>query len=415
MASRTVRNVSSLAKTSTRPALKLPSRTGASLSQTRAKSGPYGYTQAKSLVYTKTGEPSDVLKLHTHSISPSLPSSAVLLRALASPINPADINTVQGTYGVKPEFNSLIGTPEPSALPGNEGVFEVLNPGSSGLAKGDWVIPASTQFGTWRTHAVTDADKLFKVDKTGLSAAQVATVSINPCSAYRMLRSYGPGNGFKDGLPVRPLEVGSGEWFIQNGANSGVGRAAIQLGRLWGLRSINVVRERSTPEETATLREELTALGADVVVTESEFLSREWRDRLAEITRQGREKIGLGLNCVGGKSATAIARALAENGTMVSYGGMSKQPVMLPVGLMIFKNIRFQGFWLTNWNKHDVAGRGHMIEDVLNLTREGKFKDTPIEEVPWEWETEEETLRNAVQRGLEGFRKGKGVFVFGDT
>ncbi|KAH8171755.1 zinc-binding dehydrogenase domain-containing protein [Sarocladium implicatum] len=416
MATRTAVNMRGLAAFKIRPAVQLPQQLGASRVQTRAKSGPYGYTQAKALVYTKTGEPSDVLKLHTHSISPSLPSSAVLLRTLAAPINPADINTVQGTYGVKPDFNSLIGTAEPSAIPGNEGVFEVLNPGSSStLTKGDWVIPATAQFGTWRTHAVADADKLFKVDKTGLTAAQVGTVSVNPCSAYRMLRNYGPTNGFKEGLPVRPLEVGSGEWFIQNGANSGVGRAAIQLGRLWGLRSINVVRDRETPEETATLREELSALGADVVVTESEFLSREWRDRLAEITRQGRDKIGLGLNCVGGKSATAMARSLAENGTLVTYGGMSKQPVMLPIGLMIFKNIQFKGFWLSLWNKSDVAGRGHMINDLLNIIREGKFKDTPVEEVPWEWDSEEETLRNAAQKGLDGFRKGKGVFVFGDT
>lgn len=385
--------------------------------QTRRKSGPYGYTQAKALVYTKTGEPADVLRLHTHSISPSLPSSSVLVRNLAAPINPADINTVQGTYGVKPDFNSLVGTPEPSALAGNEGVFEVVATGdpASRLKKGDWVIPAASQFGTWRTHAVADADKLFKVNKEGLTPAQVATVSINPCSAYRMLRNYGPGAGFKDGLPVRPLGINSGEWFIQNGANSGVGRAAIQFGKLWGLRSINVIRERESPEETEALKKELQDLGADVVVTESQFITRDWKDQLAEITRQGRDKILLGLNCVGGKSATAMARSLGDNATMVSYGAMAKQPLTLPVGLLIFKNIRFQGFWLTLWNKNDVAGRGHMIEDILNMTREGKFKDTPIEEVKWDWETEEETLRNAAQRGLEGFRKGKGVFVFGET
>jgi trans-2-enoyl-CoA reductase len=28
----------------------------------RRRSGPYGYTQAKALVFSKTGEPSDVLK-----------------------------------------------------------------------------------------------------------------------------------------------------------------------------------------------------------------------------------------------------------------------------------------------------------------------------------------------------------------
>ena len=319
-------------------------------------------------------------------------------------------------------MTSLIGTAEPSAVPGNEGVFEVVSLGgssSSGLQKGDWVIPAASQFGTWRTHAAAEADKFLKVDKEGLNPLQVATVSVNPCTAYRLLRSYGPSAGHKSPVGVaggmRPLEPGSGEWFIQNGANSGVGRAAIQFGRLWGLRSINVVRERDTPEATETLKRELQDLGADVVVTESEFLSRSWREQLAEITRGGREEVGLGFNCVGGKSATAIARSLGEGASMVSYGGMAKQPVALPVGLLIFKDIRFLGFWLSKWNERDVPGRKHMIDDILSLVRAGKFRDVPVEEVKWDWETEEETLRKAVQGGLEGFRKGKGVFVFGDT
>jgi trans-2-enoyl-CoA reductase len=230
-----------------------------------------------------------------------------------------------------------------------------------------------------------------------------------------MLRHYGPNAGFKAGMGMKPLEVGSGEWFIQNGANSGVGRAAIQFGNLWGLRSINVIRERDTPEATEALKQELLDLGADVVVTDSQFISREWKDQLAEITRKGREQILLGLNCVGGKSATAVARSLGEGGTMVSYGGMGKQPVALPVGLLIFKDVRFVGFWLSKWNEKDVSGRQHMIEDILNLVREGKFRDVPVEEVKWDWNTEETTLRNTVQRGLQGFKKGKGVFIFGDT
>lgn len=286
---------------------------------------------------------------------------------------------------------------------------------SSELKKGDWVIPAVSQIGTWRTHAVLGADELLKVDKEGLTPTQVALVSVNPCTAYRILRSYGPSAGIKAALGMRPLDVGSGQWFVQNGANSGVGRAAIQFGRLWGLRSINVIRDRDTAEATDALRQELLALGADVVVTESQFLSREWRDQLAEITRKGREQIGLGLNCVGGKSATALARSLGEGATMVSYGGMARQPVALPVGLLIFKDIRFVGFWLSKWNQQDATGRRHMVGDILGLIREGKFRDVPIEEVKWDWDTEEAALRGAAQNGLTGFRKGKGVFVFGDT
>ncbi|KAI1748122.1 hypothetical protein F4782DRAFT_383823 [Xylaria castorea] len=372
----------------------------------RWKSGPYGYTQAKALVFSQYGEPKDALKLHTHSISPDLPSSSVLLRTLAASINPADVNTIQGTYGAKPTFSSLIGTPEPSALPGNEGVFEIVSspPASSGLAKGDWVIPAKTGFGTWRTHAVAPLESVIKVDREGLSPLQVGTVSVNPCSAYRMLRDYAH-------PPLR-----EGDWFIQNGANSGVGRAAIQLGRLWGYRSINVIRARENPADTKALKDELAALGADRVVTEEEFLAREFRDAAAEWTRgSGSGGVRLGLNCVGGKSAQAMAKALGTGGTMVTYGGMARLPVALPTGLLIFKDLRFVGFWLSRWADGDAAAKARTVNEILDLIRAGKFRDTPVVDVPWSWETEEDKLKEAVQGTLDGFRAGKGVFVFGET
>lgn len=96
-----------------------------------------------------------------------------------------------------------------------------------------------------------------------------------------------------------------GDWFIQNGANSGVGRSAIQLGRLWGLKSVNVIRNRPGVEE---LKEELKALGADMVVTEEELANRSFWGELNEKT--GGKKVMLGLNCVGGKPTTDLARRL---------------------------------------------------------------------------------------------------------
>ena len=32
---------------------------------------------------------------------------------------------------------------------------------------------------------------------------------------------------------------------------------------------------------------------------------------------------------------------------MVTYGGMSAQPIPMPAPLLIFKDIRMRGFWLT--------------------------------------------------------------------
>ena len=110
-----------------------------------------------------------------------------------------------------------------------------------------------------------------------------------------------------------------------------------------------------------------------------------------------------------------VGRALGDGGTLVSYGGMSRQPVSLPVGLLIFKDIRFVGFWLSSWNERDAVGKKHMVDDILDMMRQGKFTDVPIEEVPWSWDTQEKQLRGAVQSGLTGFRSGKGVFLFGET
>ncbi|GAB1311828.1 mitochondrial 2-enoyl thioester reductase [Madurella fahalii] len=391
----------------------------------RHKSGPYGYTQAKSLVFSRFGEPADVLSLHTHSISPSLPDGAVLVRTLAAPVNPADVNTIQGTYGAKPAFSPLLGTPEPAAVPGNEGCFEVVAVGprvGGGLRRGDWVMPAATGFGTFRTHAVVeDAERrLFRVGgekgRDGLTPAQVATATINPCSAYRMLKDYVD----LVGLSVKSFAAADGAtggaWFLQNGANSGVGRAVIQLGRLWGLRSINVIRERATPEETEALKEELKGLGATVVITENEFLDRSFSARMKEEwTRGGKDPLMLGLNCVGGKSASAIVKALSPKGCMVTYGGMSRQSFPFPTGPQIFKRLRFEGFWLSEWGKENPLEKRKTVDEILELMKEGKFKEAPFQEVKWDWDTDEKVLKDAVQGTLEGFRSGKGLFVFGDT
>jgi trans-2-enoyl-CoA reductase len=368
--------------------------------QSRAISA-YGYEQAKALIFSKHGEPSDILSLHTHSISPAH-SDLLTLRFLAAPINPADINQLQGVYPSKPTFTTSLGTADPVAVGGNEGVAEVIATGEKvrDLKRGDWVIMKGPGFGTWRTHAQTTEDELLKIeDKEGVTPIQAGTVSVNPCTAYRMLKDF--------------VDLKEGQWFIQNGANSGVGRAAIQLGKLWGYKSINVIRDRKKGVDE--LKRELHGLGADVVITDTELQSQDIKERVAEWTNQGREPIRLGLNCVGGKPVTAMAKLLAEGGHIVTYGAMSKQPVMLPTSLLIFKNIHFDGFWVSKWADRNPQEKKKTVDHVLDLYREGKFKDTRVDEVKWDWETKEETLVDAVKGTLEGFRKGKGVFVFGKT
>lgn len=361
----------------------------------------YGYEQAKALVFKDYGEPKNVLSLHSHSISPPH-GNLLTLRFLASPVNPADINQIQGVYPSRPTFTTNLSTSDPIAVGGNEGVAEVtaIGNGVKGLKKGDWVIQKAPGFGTWRTHAQTTEDGLLRIENTdGLTPQQVGTVSVNPCTAYRML---------KDFAQLQP-----GEWFIQNGANSGVGRAAIQLGKLWGYKSINVVRKRESGMDGMV--NDLKSLGADVVVTDEEAQDRGFGERIKEITNGGREPIRLGLNCVGGKLVNSMAKVLAEDGHMVTYGAMSKQPVSLPTPLLIFKNINFTGFWVSKWSNNRPEEKKACVDEILDLTRQGKFQDTPTQPVEWTQTTTQDDLVNVVQGTLEGFRSGKGILVFRDT
>ncbi len=363
----------------------------------------YGYEQAKVLALSSLGEPKDVLHLHSHSIAP--PHSDLLtLRFLASPINPADINQIQGVYPTRLAFGTSLGTTEPIAVGGNEGVAEVIAKGGGvqGLEKGDWVIMKNQGFGTWRTHAQTKAEEVVLVkgeDREGLRPEQVGTVSVNPMTAWRMLRDF--------------VSLKEGEWFVQNGANSGVGRAAIQLGKLWGYKSLNILRKRESGMEE--LKADLTSLGADAVVTDEEFEAKDFRDRVKELTNGGREPIRLGLNCVGGPLVGSMAKHLAAGAHVVTYGAMSKKPVKLPTGLLIFKDIHFDGFWVSKWSDANPGEKETCIKEVLKLTREGNFKDVPMSPVTWNHDTKQDELVSAVQGTLEGFRSGKGIFVFGNT
>jgi trans-2-enoyl-CoA reductase len=330
------------------------------------------------------------------------------LRFLASPINPADINQIQGVYPSKPTFTTSLSTPNPIAVAGNEGVAEIIALGdkvkSEGYKKGDWVFMKGPGFGTWRTHASATTDQVVKLDdamREGISPLQAGTVSINPCTAYRMLKDF--------------TTLKEGEWFIQNGANSGVGRAAIQLGKKWGYRSINIIRGRDDKAAEEKLKADLKELGADVVITDAELQAQGIKEQAKSWTDNGRAKIRLALNCVNGKPATAMAKLLSSDAHFVTYGAMSKQPLTIPASMLIFKDIHFHGFWVSKWAERQPEEKQRTVADVLDMYRKGEFKDTPFDKISWEWETQGEELIAKVKDTLEGYREGKGVFVFGKT
>jgi trans-2-enoyl-CoA reductase len=166
----------------------------------------------------------------------------------------------------------------------------------------------------------------------------------------------------------------------------------IQIARHLGLHTVNIVRRDS-------LAPELEAIGADAVLTDSADLRKELP------ARTGGAGIKLALNAVGGESALAIANALAPRGTHVTYGAMGMQPVRVPNGLLIFKDIRFRGFWVTKWYEESSApARQEMFKELFALAARGLLKPKVEREYPIS------QAKEAILRAQQGSRDGKIIF-----
>ncbi len=267
-------------------------------------------SDARRLVFHETGAPSERLQIEPFSPLPPGPGE-VLVRMLAAPVNPADLNFIEGTYGVKPAL---------PATPGVEGCGEVVESHSPDFQPGDRVI-FLRRAATWASHTVVDGSILFKLPPR-IDPLQAAMLKVNPATAWRLLHGFG--------------KPAAGEWVVQNAGNSAVGRCVIQLAKALGVRTVSFVRREE-------LVPELRDLGGDVVVMDND-------DGLAA----AKEAIGgavaaLAFNAVGGDSALRLMNLLRESGTHITFGAMAKRPLTVPNGLLIFRDLRLCGLWVTRW------------------------------------------------------------------
>ncbi|KAG8093472.1 hypothetical protein GUJ93_ZPchr0012g19015 [Zizania palustris] len=303
---------------------------------------------ARAVIYDQHGPPDQVLRV-ADVAPPEIGDRDVCVRMLAAPINPSDLNRIEGVYPVRP--------PLPAAVAGYEGVGQVhaLGPAvdSDYLSPGDWVIPSPPSFGTWQTYVVKPAAAWHRV-RSDVPPQYAATVTVNPLTALRMLGDF--------------VNLSPGDTLVQNGATSIVGQCIIQLAKLHGLHTINIIRDRPGWEEA---KDKLKQLGADEVFTQSQLDSiKNVKSLLGALPEPA-----LGLNCVGGNAASVIMKFLRQSGTMVTYGGMSKKPVTISTSSFIFKDLSLRGFWLQKWMNSDKAEESRtMIDYLLSLVHEGKLK-----------------------------------------
>jgi len=317
------------------------------------------------------GNPADVLRIETQPWPKARPDEAVV-QVRAAPINPADLNAIEGKYPLRPPL---------PATPGFEGAGVIVDLGSevTTVAMGALVILPHNS-GTWREALAVKADELVAVPPE-IEPAQAAVLKINPMTAWRLLHDY--------------VELKRGDWLIQNAANSAAGRAVIQIAHHLGYKTVNVVRR-------AELIAELRAEGGDVVLVDGENL----RDEVKNATSGA--PIPLGLNAVGGQSALHLANCLAPGSTMVTFGAMSLQPLKIPNGLLIFKDLRFRGIWINKWyDNATIRERMEAFRLLFDMAKRGLLKTKVEKSYPLS------EVKAAVAHAAQGKRSGKIIFEFG--
>src|SRR5215469_210086 len=231
----------------------------------------------------------------------------VVFDILAFPINPADISFCRGSYRLRPPL---------PATPGAEGLGRVaaVGTGVSHVKPGDLVI--NMQRENWAQRRRVKADDAVPIPP-GLDLAQAAMLRINPPTALLLLEDH--------------LALKSGDWVIQNVANSAVGRHVIVLAKARGVRTVNVIRRDDVAGE-------LRNLGADAVVKDGPDLAERAKAAV------GGAPIRLGIDAVSGDACKRLGDCLAEGGVMVSYGSMSGGDPLMSRAAVNMRGVTLTGF-----------------------------------------------------------------------
>jgi NADPH:quinone reductase len=301
----------------------------------------------------------------------------VRVRMRMAPLNPSDFNQVHGTYHQalqrilwnhgkdgQPSFDPRhsVSCPVPPYSLGNEGAGIVEACGGGLLARrllGKRVaVAGGPPHGTWQEYTLADAKKCVPLPDD-IDDEQGAMFFVNPITAYAITREV--------------LQVPAGAWLLITAAGSALGKSVVRLGKLFGFRTLCVLRD-------STHTHALQTLGADAIV------ETDTQDLIAEVHRiTGGMGVGYAMDAVGGELAAQVLRCLGLNGHLVLYGTLANTPMPLMVRDLMMPQARISGFLLPNWlGQQSLLKRIALIRKVTRLTRKGMFHTEVTQRFPIE-------------------------------
>jgi NADPH:quinone reductase-like Zn-dependent oxidoreductase len=272
---------------------------------------------------TQFGKPEDVMHVVDLEEPPAPGDGEVKVAVELSPLNRHDLLLVSG---------ALVRPPLPLVL-GAEGVARVVEVGRGveSVAVGDLVV-LPLYAGAWRERLVLPHEGLFPLPDGNVE--QFSMLGSNPPTAGLILSEY--------------VDLKSGDWVVQNAANSGVGRSLIALAKARGLRTINLARDESVFAD-------LTASGADIVHRDDAAAAEDVRREI------GDARVALAVDSVGGDAVARLVELLSDGGSLVSYAAATGQPMAINALAVIGKRLTVRGFF---------AGHFDYATELLPVIRE---------------------------------------------
>ena len=324
------------------------------------------------LSYCSHGDPEDVLSfrsdpsiLDNDAPSTIVEESLVKVEMHYAPWNPADINMVEGKYPspytsqrqmqlLKSRYFSC------DMVPGSEGIGRITSSNFENLSDGSLVIVGDPGLGTLRSSLWVPKSSLLRIPEALVLKAGPSACTLGQLggTALRMLSDF--------------VSLEPGSVVLQNAGNSGVGFMVSQLAStLFDASVVSVVRRGTkSREDYDRLLNFLKTEGKnDLVVAEEDLEDKETMKRFLEKLREfsgNGELPRLALNAVGGESAKKLLRLLDDGGTLVTYGGMSEQPVITATPRLIFKDVRVFGYWHSRWMVQQSKDTKQAMIDVLS-------------------------------------------------
>lgn len=285
----------------------------------------------RAIVITKPGGP-DVLALVERE-TPQPSRGEVRVRVRATAVNRADLLQRMGAYPAPSDA--------PPDIPGLElaGEVEALGPGVERLAVGDRVF-GLVGGGAYAEQLVTHERALAKIPD-GMSFEDAAAIPEAFITAHDAI--------------VGQAGLTAGETLLIHAAGSGVGTAAVQLGRALGAFTIGTAR---TPDKL----ERAKALGLDAgVVAEG----NRFADAVRAIDPAGAHVV---LELVGGGYLDEDLRCTRPLGRIVLVGLMAGAKHELDLALILRKRLRIMGTVL----------RARQLEEKLAVMRTFENQVVPL-------------------------------------